>query len=224
MSYADTKDNRMGVVVDDYLFLGGVHTKMAQSQIRRWSHFSRKPAEKEGFGSRNRISKSQIVSKYLKHPLIEIPHCSVWFWMSLANGGGAGGKWHRDRNFLTSPRFLFAIPPPLNKPSKLIRLCFTSSLRAKGTLTSEPRFSTPCDMTFFPVSRGKNRISHGVENRASLISVPLALRALNPIAATTPHQVLILIRVPLPLLGGNRRNKTGGGRYCWHGHTRPVGP
>ena len=28
----------------------------------------------------------------------------------------------------------------------------------------------------FPFSRGKNRISHGVENRGSLISVPLALR------------------------------------------------
>ena len=28
----------------------------------------------------------------------------------------------------------------------------------------------------FPFSRGKNRISQGVENRGSLISVPLALR------------------------------------------------
>ena len=61
---------------------------------------------------------------------------------------------------------------------------------------SEPRFSTPCQMRFFPrekeetvfvegfflrkavfpFSRGKNRISQGVENRGSLISVPLALR------------------------------------------------
>ena len=28
----------------------------------------------------------------------------------------------------------------------------------------------------FPVSRGKNRMSQGVENQGSLISVPLALR------------------------------------------------
>ena len=71
-----------------------------------------------------------------------------------------------------------------------------SSLRAKGTLISEPRCSTPCGMQFFPrekgkmafvkgfsltkavfpFSRGKNRISQGVEHRGSLISVPLALR------------------------------------------------
>ena len=71
------------------------------------------------------------------------------------------------------------------------------TLRAKGALISEPRFSTPCEMRFFPrekgktafvegffsekavfpFSRGKNRISQGVENRGSLISAPLALRA-----------------------------------------------
>ena len=70
------------------------------------------------------------------------------------------------------------------------------TLRAKGTLISEPRFSTPLrDAIFptrerenglcrgfffqkaiFPFSRGKNRISQGGENRGSLISVPLALR------------------------------------------------
>ena len=69
------------------------------------------------------------------------------------------------------------------------------SLRAKGTLISEPRFSTPCEMRFFPREKGKmafvegffcngrfpflaweNRISQGVENRGPLISVPLALR------------------------------------------------
>ena len=73
------------------------------------------------------------------------------------------------------------------------------TLRAKGTLISEPRFSTPCEMRFFPrekgenglcrgfffekaafpFSRGKNRISQGVENWGSLISVPLALRECN---------------------------------------------
>ena len=65
-----------------------------------------------------------------------------------------------------------------------------------GALISEPRFSTParCDFSnarrgnglcqgfffekaVFPLSRGKNRISQGVENRGSLISAPLALRA-----------------------------------------------
>ena len=34
-------------------------------------------------------------------------------------------------------------------------------------------------MAIFPFSRGKNRISQGVENRGSLISVPLALRVLG---------------------------------------------
>ena len=72
-----------------------------------------------------------------------------------------------------------------------------NTLRAKGTLISEPRFSAPCEMRFFfptrerkiglrrgfffekavfPFSRWKNRISQGVENRGSLISVRLALR------------------------------------------------
>ena len=70
------------------------------------------------------------------------------------------------------------------------------SLRAKGTLNSEPRFSTPCNLRFFPrdtektghfqanpltmanfaVSHGKNRMSQRVENPGSLISAPLALR------------------------------------------------
>ena len=34
----------------------------------------------------------------------------------------------------------------------------------------------PSKKAILPVSRGKNRISQGVENRGSLISVPLALR------------------------------------------------
>ena len=74
------------------------------------------------------------------------------------------------------------------------------TLRAKGTLISEPRFSNPCNMRFCPtwkgkvaffeglfelkiaifsVSCGKSRMSQGVENRGSLISVPLALREEN---------------------------------------------
>ena len=71
-----------------------------------------------------------------------------------------------------------------------------TTLRAKGTLISEPRFSAPCEMRFFPREKGKTafskknpwqgpvsssrvgkiRISQGVENQGSLISVPLALR------------------------------------------------
>ena len=71
------------------------------------------------------------------------------------------------------------------------------TLRAKGTLISEPRFSTarcnfptrerenglfkekPSTRAVFPFSRGKNHISQGVENRGSLIGVPLALRAVT---------------------------------------------
>ena len=37
-----------------------------------------------------------------------------------------------------------------------------------------------------PFSRGKNRISHGVENRGSLISVPLALRAKMVVVVVGP--------------------------------------
>ena len=68
----------------------------------------------------------------------------------------------------------------------------------EGTLIGEPRFSTPCEMRFsharkgkrpfqretldkcrFKFSRGKHRVSQGVDNRGSLISVPLALRELS---------------------------------------------
>ena len=66
------------------------------------------------------------------------------------------------------------------------------TLRAKGTLISEPRFSTPCDMRFSPrdtgkkwpfsedslqnghfpsIAWGKSHIARG-RNRGSLISVP----------------------------------------------------
>ena len=33
------------------------------------------------------------------------------------------------------------------------------ALRAKGTLISEPRFSTPCEMRFFPREKGKTAFS-----------------------------------------------------------------
>ena len=53
------------------------------------------------------------------------------------------------------------------------------SLRAKGAPISEPRFSTLRDMGkipngHFPRVAWKNRMSQGVENRGSLISVPVA--------------------------------------------------
>ena len=38
------------------------------------------------------------------------------------------------------------------------------TLRAKGTLISEPRFSTPCEMRFFPREKGKTAFSKfGIE-------------------------------------------------------------
>ena len=85
-------------------------------------------------------------------------------------------------------------------PTAVATLSFSEiALRAKGTLLSEPRFSTPparCDFSharkgnglfkekpstkaIFPFSRGKICISQGVENRGSLISVPLALRVIT---------------------------------------------
>ena len=35
------------------------------------------------------------------------------------------------------------------------------TLRAKGTLISEPRFSTPCEMRFFPREKGKTAFVEG---------------------------------------------------------------
>ena len=89
-----------------------------------------------------------------------------------------------------------------------------SSLRAKGTLIGEPRFSTPCDMQFshamqekcpffkgfsrkwqFPVWRGKNCMSQGLENRGSLISVPLALRGFVAFQTKVAHLCFRLVRI-----------------------------
>ena len=44
------------------------------------------------------------------------------------------------------------------------------ALRAKGTLISEPRFSTPCEMRFFPREKGKTAFQ-----RESLDKRPLSL-------------------------------------------------
>ena len=40
-----------------------------------------------------------------------------------------------------------------------INLLFSNSLRAKGTLISEPLFSTPCEMRFFVREKGKTAFS-----------------------------------------------------------------
>ena len=73
-----------------------------------------------------------------------------------------------------------------------------NTLGAKGTLISEPDFLSRSEMRFFPREKGKmasaegfslerlfslshvgkNRISQGIENRGSLINVPVALRAI----------------------------------------------
>ena len=73
---------------------------------------------------------------------------------------------------------------------------YAASLRAKGTLISEPRFSTPCEMRFFPCEKGKMAFVEGFSLKrpfslsrvgkiasrrgekigGSLVSVPLALR------------------------------------------------
>ena len=49
--------------------------------------------------------------------------------------------------------------------------------REKGKTAFVEGFSF--EKAVFPFSRGKNRISQEVENRGSLISVPLALRVSN---------------------------------------------
>ena len=84
------------------------------------------------------------------------------------------------------------------------------TLRAKGTLISEPRFSTPCEMQFFPREKGKTAFSkknprqspfslsrvgktasrRGVENRGSLISVPLALRVIHGFHFTVSPSII----------------------------------
>ena len=89
------------------------------------------------------------------------------------------------------------------------------ALRAKGTLISEPIFYPLRDAIFptrerenglcrgfffekavFPFSRGKNRISQGVENRGSLISVPLALRVVQENIRQNRSLETTLLRTP----------------------------
>ena len=103
-----------------------------------------------------------------------------------------------DKNLASMGPGLLSSTIVAEKVTDLIQIIIfletVTALRAKGTLISEPRFPTPCEMRFFPrekgkialikgfswkrlfpFSRGKNCISQGVGIRGSL-SVPLALR------------------------------------------------
>ena len=112
------------------------------------------------------------------------PYTAIGPWMALPSSAfstdASSGKEGGQRHFSDSHEGLRLRSRP-GKPNQ-----------RKG---QNPRFSTPCEMQFFPrekgktafsrkpptraispFSRGKNRISQGLENRGSLISVPLALR------------------------------------------------
>ena len=55
---------------------------------------------------------------------------------------------------------------------------WTSTLRAKGTLVSKPRCSTPCEMRFFPCKKGKMAFVDGFS-----LKKPLSLSRLGNIAS-----------------------------------------
>ena len=99
------------------------------------------------------------------------------------------------RCFTPSDRYrtLSALGSAIGRPYLARIHTHTHTLRAKGTLISESRLSTPCEslrhaispthfkgicfkIAIFPASRGKNRMSQGVESRGSLTCVPLAVR------------------------------------------------
>ena len=46
-----------------------------------------------------------------------------------------------------------------------ITIEFFLTLRAKGTQISEPRFSTPCEMRFFPCEKGKMAFVEGFSSK-----------------------------------------------------------
>ena len=56
------------------------------------------------------------------------------------------------------------------------------TLRAKGTLISEPRFSTPCEMRFFPREKGEMAFVEGfsLKIRKILVSVKFVSAILGP--------------------------------------------
>ena len=54
----------------------------------------------------------------------------------------------------------------------------------------------PSTKAVFPFSRGKNRISQGVENRGSLISAPLALSVFWGVCKTVPESTLESQKMP----------------------------
>ena len=53
-----------------------------------------------------------------------------------------------------------------------------TSLRAKGTLMSEPRFSTPCEMRFFPREKGETAFVEGFS-----LKRPFSLSCVGKIAS-----------------------------------------
>ena len=78
----------------------------------------------------------------------------------------------RDRNSRScseeyrAPRMAFSLReqffPAIGVVPRLPEKYPTSSLRAKSTLMSEPRFSTPCEMRFFPREKGKTAFVEGL--------------------------------------------------------------
>ena len=78
----------------------------------RWqSHIARNPAERRGFGFRNRSAKSQIASDFLSHPQFAMQPCFLLFRKSLAISGVCVG--HRNRKSQKSLWFRCAkIPIP----------------------------------------------------------------------------------------------------------------
>ena len=86
--------------------------------------------------------------------------CSGTFWGPRPE---ARGRHFRDSFGISGPRDLckgqagaqhkkaVAVSEEKSQPLKTLTMC---TLRAKGTLISEPRFSTPCEMRFFPREKG----------------------------------------------------------------------
>ena len=172
-------------------------TRKVKNNLQRFS----------GKGSRQRSSITLFVfGTLLVTLLVTFSHASVTFFCQTPLAGLLWGRVSFGRLFSHFFRTIRLLRCPEGRSFKKqqsrlkfqsrLKLQVTEVLRAKGTLISEPRFSTPREMRFFPTrerenglfkehpltkavfpfSRGKNRISQGVENRGSLISVPLALR------------------------------------------------
>ena len=68
---------------------------------------------------------------------------------------------------------------PLSDPDLLppATYDFSHAIQGEGHCQEKPIAKE----AIFPLSRGRNRMPQGVENRGSLISVPLALRVMEPL-------------------------------------------